>query len=114
MTLVLLPRLAHWKLALFKRGEQLRVGRRVECRQGEMLQTDRATYLQDHQSQQHNAGSNQQDEAQALAPPQVAPGRRLTACVMVFTPQRQPKGDSVAIAIDRQRRLPAVNDLPDI
>ncbi|SWI96376.1 Uncharacterised protein [Klebsiella pneumoniae] len=77
MTLVLLPRLAHWKLALFKRGEQLRVGRRVECRQGEMLQTDRATYLQDHQSQQHNAGSNQQDEAQALAPPQVAPGEKI-------------------------------------
>jgi hypothetical protein len=36
---MLLPRLAHRLLALFKRGEQLRVGRRVERRQGVALQT---------------------------------------------------------------------------
>jgi hypothetical protein len=29
-------------------------------------------------------------------------------------PQRQPKGNGVAIAIGWQRRLPAVNHLPDI
>lgn len=63
MMLVLLPRLAHWKLALSKRGEQLRAGRRVECCQGEMLWADHAIYLQNHQSWQYNADSDQQDEA---------------------------------------------------
>ena len=55
LPLMLLPRLTHRLLALLKRGEQLRVGRRVKRRQEVALQTRRSAHQQAHPAQQHNA-----------------------------------------------------------
>lgn len=52
---MLLPRLTHRLLALLKRSEQLRVGRRVKRRQEVALQTRRSAHQQAHPAQQHNA-----------------------------------------------------------